>query len=147
MSARLLYVLVFLATAVPLAGCGGGLGDAPDVAPVSGKVTLNGQALPGVSVLYEPIEVPEKKVASSSSAMTNEQGEYELVFSRDLMGAMIGKHRVKLVKDEELDEDGNKVPNAVIIPPQYNSRTELEVDVPPEGLDGGAANFELDICS
>jgi hypothetical protein len=146
MNFRGIHSRFFLAAALLiLPGCGGaGQIDAPEVAPVKGKVTKNGTPLANVSVLYEPLDVAEGQNASSSSAMTNENGEYELVFNRDLMGAMVGKHRVKLVKDEPVDEKGKPVPDAVVIPSQYNSATELEVTVPAEGLEGGDANFDID---
>ncbi len=127
------------------AGCGGGLNDAPDTAPVKGKITRNGQPLAGVSVVYQPIDVPEGK-NNPSQGLTNAAGEYELSLNRNVMGAVIGKHKVRLNKDtkESTDEDGNRLKNPVIIPDEYNSQTLLEIEVPATGLTGGASDFDLD---
>ena len=126
-----------------LVGCSGAPDDAPEVAPVKGKVTRKGAALAGVMVSYQPIDVPEGAARSGSTGVTNEQGEYELIYNRNLNGAVPGKHQVTLIKDDGLDDEDErkKAPNEIVIP---KDKASHEVTVPPEGLDGGAANFDLD---
>lgn len=128
-----------------LAGCGGAPADAPEAAPVKGKVTRSGAPLAGVSVSFQPIDAKEGQF-TASTGLTNDAGEYELMLNRNLMGAVPGKHKVRLTKDQKdsVDDDGNKLASPVIIPEKYNTQTELEVEVPKEGLNGGAANFDLD---
>lgn len=69
-----------------VAGCGGG----PETAPVTGIVTLDGDPLPGAAITFSP----ESTEGSTSHGMTDAQGKYSLMFTRDKSGAMIGKHNV-----------------------------------------------------
>ena len=124
-------------------GCSGGApADAPETAPVKGKVTRNGAPLPGVSVTYQLLDAPEGKSATSTG-FTNAQGEYELTLNRNTMGAVPGKHRVRLTAQDGINDDdpSKKAPEEVVIPQDVGS---LEVTVPPEGLNGGEADFDLD---
>lgn len=125
-----------------LLGCGAS--DAPEVAPVKGKVTRRGEPLVGVSIQYTPQDIPEGAPRTSSIAVTNAKGEYELILNRNVMGAMIGKHKVRIDADEPVDETGKANPNAIVIPKVYNRETTLEVEVPPGGLQCGASDFDLD---
>jgi len=136
-------LLVCLLTVVASLGCGGGVpDDAPEAAPVKGKVTRKGAPLGRVSVTFSPLEAPEGK-SSPSNGFTDDEGNYELVLNRNLMGAVPGKHRVRLTAQDGIDDEDpdKKAPNEVVIPPDVGTR---EVTVPPEGLDGGDANFDLD---
>jgi hypothetical protein len=135
--------LVLLLLAGAWAGCSSAPEDAPTVAPVTGKVTRKGAPLAKAKVTYNLV-VKEGQPASSSMALTNDAGEYELVYSREANGATIGKHKVSITKDPAFDEDGKPLTTGEIVPDKYNTKTTLEVDVPPEGLEGGAANFDLD---
>lgn len=77
---------------VTLVGCGGGGADLPDLGAVSGKVTMDGQPLAGATVIFTPSSGP-----GSSTGVTNEAGEYTLVF-RQAVGAVIGNHKVSISK-------------------------------------------------
>ncbi|MEZ6055731.1 MAG: hypothetical protein R3C01_03410 [Planctomycetaceae bacterium] len=138
---RLASSLLVASLTLMICGCGGGADDAPAVAPVKGKVLRKGEPLPFASITFEPVEAEDGK-RSPSSAMTNEQGEYELTFNRDLMGATLGKHTVRIVKDGATDENGAPNPDAVVVPVKYNTKSELEADVPAAGLTD--KNFDLD---
>ncbi|HEY8505703.1 MAG TPA: carboxypeptidase-like regulatory domain-containing protein [Gemmataceae bacterium] len=122
-----------------LAGCGGG----GELAPVSGTVTLDGQPLPGATVTFAPAAPGENPEAGVSSyGKTDEQGRYSLkTVSDDRIGAVVGKHRVRIsltVGDEE-DDSGAKLVDKV--PPWYNGFTLLEKEVRP-GEDN-TIDFEL----
>ena len=135
--------LCSLALVGALCGCGGGPpADAPEAAPVKGKVTRQGAPLPGVSVTYQPLEAGEGK-SSASTGFTDDQGAYELVLNRSTMGAVPGKHQVRLTAQDGIDDEDptKKAPDEVVIP---KGDASFEVSVPPEGLDGGDANFDLD---
>ncbi len=126
-------------------GCGGGgAKDAPTVAPVTGQVTRKGAPLPGAKVIFSPIGQPDGALNSPSYAITDDSGKYTLLFNRDLQGALIAKHRVQINKDPAFDDNERPLTTGVIIPPQYNSQTTLEVEVPSAGLAGGTADFDLD---
>jgi hypothetical protein len=77
---------------VAVTGCGGGAEDLPALGEVTGKVTLNGQPLVGATVIFTPGSGP-----GSSTGVTNESGEYKLVF-RQAIGAVVGSHKVAISK-------------------------------------------------
>jgi hypothetical protein len=100
------------------AGCGGG----PDnMADVSGTVTLDGQPLSRARVEFSPAD------GSPSMGLTDEQGRYSLRFSRDVDGAMIGDHKIKISTYAPANPDAEPptqdVPEKV--PAKYNVKTEL----------------------
>lgn len=138
-SARMLFVL----GAMALAGCGGAAADAPPVAPVEGTVKWNGAPLAGVTVTYMPTDVAAGIATSPSLGITDDKGHYVLTFSAAQKGAIIGKHKVLLQKDSPVDDEEKPIPDAIVIPPRYNGDTKLIVTVPPNGLSGGEADFDL----
>jgi hypothetical protein len=73
---------------------------------VTGKVTLGGQPLAGALVTFTPVEG-----GSPSFGRTNENGEYNLVWSkvgrRTIEGAQIGEHVVTITTYQEGDPDAD----------------------------------------
>ncbi|QEG14278.1 carboxypeptidase regulatory-like domain-containing protein [Gimesia maris] len=105
-----------------LTACGGAPDDQPKLAPVSGTVTMDGAPLAGAFVRFYPTS------GRASAAKTNEEGKYELVFIRDEMGAVLGKHTVKIsTLDEENDPFGDQ--GSETVPEKYNKKTTLEATV------------------
>jgi hypothetical protein len=142
MRARLLLGFVF--TLVVSLGCSG----AKKFAPVSGTVILNGKALAGATVTFEPIaDKGSIEAGDSSSGKTNEKGEYTLTSTKGKLGAQVGKHQVSVsLLKPQIGEDDKRPPRggwkqADLVPARYNSKTELTYDVTPEGTD--KANFDL----
>lgn len=115
-----------------LFGCADG-----KVAPVSGTVKLDGKPLKGALVTYTPQEG-----GRPSFGETNEEGYYELTYTREQQGAEIGKHDVSITTFREGGGYGGGAEGAKeTVPSKYNSSTELVKDVPS----GGATiDFELD---
>ena len=106
-------------------GCG--KGDRPDLAPVSGTVTLDGQPLAGAAVVFRPQQ------GRTSRGYTNQHGQYELIYLRDIKGAKPGKNTVTITTaTEESPQEA--------VPAKYNTQTELCADVQD---DSNAINFEL----
>ncbi len=68
---------------------GGGL-DLPDLARVRGVVTKGGEPLAGAQVMFEPMDVK----ASTATAITGEDGSYDLMYTEGVRGAVVGKNRV-----------------------------------------------------
>ena len=56
-------------------GCGGGVADQPELAAVSGQVTLDGQPLPNVILTFKPVGE-----GRSSSGVSDEDGNYSLQY-------------------------------------------------------------------
>ncbi len=113
-----------------LTGCGS---DGPDLSDVSGKVTIDGQPVPGVVLTF----VPETTGGSPSYGKTDASGQYRLMFTATKYGAMPGSHRVemnitKMSKDElaEMRAAGEEVPEQnVQIPRQYRQSGALTATV------------------
>lgn len=80
--AQQICILFLLALALGCAKSG------PDVVPVSGKATRNGEPVPGLFLEFQPDE------GRGSWGTTNEQGQFTLEYSRQKKGARVGKHTV-----------------------------------------------------
>jgi hypothetical protein len=130
-------VLVLLA-----AGCGSS--DPYAYAPVSGRVTLNGKALPNATVSFQPVATGTSTPGTGSSAITDSDGRYTLeVVGKSIKGAVVGKHKVRIdlphPPENPSDDRQKKVKH---LPSKYSGKnTELQFDVPAGGTD--AANFDL----
>jgi hypothetical protein len=70
-----------------LAGCS----DAPDIATVKGRVTRHGQPVAGLTLNFMP------ENGRPSWAVTDADGNYELQYSKDYDGALVGTHKVYVV--------------------------------------------------
>lgn len=93
MKNTLTYRIALGLIALPLmfAGCNDGY----NTVPVSGTVTLDGEPLAGVEVVYFPMPTEETaNVGPFSVGTTDAQGKYTLKTRYDEDGAVIGEHRV-----------------------------------------------------
>jgi hypothetical protein len=96
------------------AGCGQ---SGPEVAPVKGRVTLDGRPLPNAVVQFQPDEGKRP-----SGGGTDENGEYELYYKRAVVGARVGQHTVRILTSAN-------DPLAPVIPQRYNKQSELRREV------------------
>jgi hypothetical protein len=120
-----------------LAGCGSG-----KIAPVSGRVTLNGKPLANASVTFAPIGQGKQEPGPSSAGKTDADGRYKLaLIGQSGDGAIVGRHKVRIALMEELDTSDDRPEKLKQLPLKYNGQTTLEFDVPPGGTD--AADFNL----
>lgn len=125
-------VLLLLCLAA-ISGCGGKSG--PQLARVSGKVTLGGQPLAKAAVEF----IPEK--GRPATGVTDDDGYYELQYTESDRGAMLGNHTVRIRTYREADEDAGTPEVPEKVPMKYNVNSELTRDV-KEGKN--EFNFELD---
>lgn len=131
------------------AGCSGG----PAFAPVSGVVKLDGQPYPNAVVTFQPVGSKENSAPGrGSSAYTDGTGRFVLTSDNTVDGAVVGRHLVRIMtrgndvygqspgggSDDAADVKGRKVDP---IPPEWNSMSKVEFDVPPGGT--GQANFDI----
>jgi hypothetical protein len=127
---------------VSVAGCGD---KKPDIAHVSGRVTLDNEPLVGAKVTFQPI-AQEGVIAPGpgSWAETDADGRYTLqVVGDNREGAVVGMHRVEIslleqsqpVKDDDRSRTRNRVPA------RYNFQSDLQREVPPAGT--RELDFEL----
>lgn len=83
--------------AAALAGCGSGAVEF-DRAPAGGKVICKGQPVPFVSVFFEPISDGKKANAGKQGiGYADDKGEFVLSTYDTNDGAVIGKHKVKVL--------------------------------------------------
>ena len=117
-----------------VAGCTPKPKGLPDLAPVTGTVTMDGQPLPGASISFV-----SEAGAQASFGGTNETGKYELRYSGPHRGATIGPNTVQIstATNNPVGPDW-KDP----IPEKYNKKTELKVEVKP-----GQNTFDFDLKS
>lgn len=109
-----------------IVGCGNG--DIPPVGEVHGQVKLNGQPVDGCQVMFEPVSG-----GRSSTAMTDADGRYTLRYNGDAAGALLGKHKVRLItaRGARRDDNGRVVDpgQKEKMPKEYNSETTQVVEV------------------
>ncbi len=105
-------------------GCSG-RSDLPDLGTVSGTVTVDGKPTAGIMVHFSP-----DGGGRTSTGVTDSSGHYELNYTADAEGAVVGKHKVTLsanseaASDDQLDLSGSNS----AIPDKYKGRT-FEFDV------------------
>lgn len=121
---RFRWTLLAIAYSVIMFPTGCSQHGAPGLASVTGTVTLDGAPLANAFVVFSPKDSTEKP----SRAYTDSDGHYELTYLRDMKGAVVGEHTVRITTATE-----NRPQE--ILPARYNSRTELEVTVKPGSND------------
>jgi hypothetical protein len=97
------------------AGCGK---SGPEVAPVKGRVTLDGRPLETVDIVFQPSDGKPP-----STSRTDADGHYELLYKRGSMGAPVGEHTVRIGFTSGI------VKNPPNIPDRYNKQSELHREV------------------
>jgi hypothetical protein len=111
--------LVALTTmAIPMTGCSGT--KIPPLGLVEGTVSLDGVPLPSAIVVFTP-----DGQGRSSTAVTDTAGHYALTFLRDIRGANVGTHTVRITT-----ATGTRGVRE-ILPSRYHRKTELTATVQP----------------
>ena len=100
---------------------------APDLAPVTGIVTLDDEPLVGAQVEFNPMQ------GNPSYGTTYQRGRYELWYTKDKKGAVVGSHVVRITTQTTVvdPETGAESQVAQRVPERYNERSELIRDVRP----------------
>ena len=129
MAARL---LLFAFLCLPLVSATVGCGDGSRLATVTGTVTLNGAPLENAQVLFRPEQ------GRPSLGTTDSLGKYEIYYTMDRPGALVGSHTVSISTAID-QEDETLAPERV--PSRYNAESELVRDIEPGN---NVFDFELD---
>jgi hypothetical protein len=132
---------------VSVAGCGD---SGRKIVPVSGTVTFNGQPAKNVIVSFQPLsEKVDDNPGRGSSAYTDDNGHYVLIYDGEKPGALTGKHRVRIspqwvskAADERGEGGGGPGSLNYPIPPEWNDLSKKEFEVPAGGTD--KANFNIE---
>ncbi|WP_013627735.1 hypothetical protein [Rubinisphaera brasiliensis] len=128
---RVSIAAVLTAFSLFLTGCGGG-GDTPDLGKVYGKVTIDGNPAASVLVTYTPAAGGRQSIGE-----TGPDGSYQLVYSSDNMGAIIGEHNVTISSIVELDPESADTMNpGSSVPKEYLDVTKtVTVDAGSNEID------------
>jgi len=109
---------ILIAACACILGCS--RSDRPELGTVTGKVTLDGAALPNAGIGFQPIDGGRE-----STGVTDASGNYRLTYLRDVMGAKVGRHRVRI-------STGGEGENArELVPEKYRTETVLVREVRP----------------
>lgn len=118
-------LLLSTALLCPILGCGD---DGPELATVSGTVTLDQKPVAGADLIFKP----QTAGGSPAYGTTDGEGNYTLMFTRDKEGAMLGKHNVE-IETHKLSPgdlgDGVPIPEYVPIPRKYKEPGALTAEV------------------
>ena len=103
-----------------LAGCSGSAEDLPELAEVSGTVSMEGEPLSGAKLMFIP------SVGGASIGNTDEMGRYKLRFNKHAKGAVLGQHIVQITK---YGEPGSANDTKNLVPHKYGRKSKLTADV------------------
>tara|TARA_R110002095_G_scaffold152203_1_gene131791 strand:- start:1143 stop:1517 length:375 start_codon:yes stop_codon:yes gene_type:complete len=117
-----------------LTGCSSGGSDLPELAPVSGVITLQGKPLQNAQVTFVP------QSGRPSNGTTDAEGRYELYYKAGVPGAVTGKHTVQITVEENMELPKNQ---QTVIPAKYNTRSTLEATI--TGTEPAKHDFDLKI--
>ncbi len=124
---------------LPLAifvGCGS---SGPELAPVSGRVTLDGDPVSSALVLFQP-----EASGSPSYGATDRDGRYELGYKRGQQGALIGWHSVRIEADNVISgPNGESMKRPKLVPSRYKTQSELRREV----VAGKHNTFDFELTS
>ncbi len=120
--------ICFTLLMISFVGCGK---TGADIAPVTGRITLDGKPLEKADVVFQP-----EGSKPPSSARTDTDGRYQLVYKRGVMGGAIGSNTVRITISSEV------VANPPSIPARYNTASELTKEVK-----SGQNEFNFDLTT
>ncbi|MEJ7591261.1 MAG: hypothetical protein WKF77_06915 [Planctomycetaceae bacterium] len=106
------------------AGCGGS-SDQPELGDVSGIVTLDGDPVIGVNVVFKP------DIGRAAAGNTNLEGRYTLEYLAGVEGCKLGPNTVSF-------DWPPGTPLAIGIPAKYSGAEQFKFDVKP-----GSNDFDL----
>jgi hypothetical protein len=119
------YAGLFAGALSWISGCSEG----PELGDVHGIVTYNKQPVHGAVIEFRPVGEGKQSVGYS-----NEQGEYELQYTLQRGGALIGRHKVSVRVHPPV---GAKAPP---VPAKFGRNSEVEFDVQP-----GSNQFDIEL--
>lgn len=83
-----------------------GCGSKYDVVSIKGKLTCDGQPVPGMIIMFQPTE------GRTSEAITADDGSFEMGYSFDQMGVEVDSHKVVISWSPPTD-DGKSRPSEI----------------------------------
>lgn len=121
--------------------CVGCSDDPFPLAPVSGKVSLNGKPLADARICFSPTSKQEDGSAGQASqGITDSQGHFELVAVDGCKGAVVGSHRI-IISTFKTERSG-KILRHETLPRRFNAASKLSYVVAVGGTKD--AEFQLE---
>ena len=117
----------FVCAVAVLCSFGCGRGDLPELAPVTGTVTLDGVPFPHAIVYFH---TKKEKGGRPATGTTDAEGKYDLIYLDGVKGAHIGMNSVEITTEWPDGEPGEGETEK--IPPKYNTKTTLTAEVKDE---------------
>lgn len=114
-----------------------------EVAPVSGRITVDGDPLEECQIRFQPVSSSDSiNPGPGAFAVTDQDGRFTLRTINPVRpGAVVGKHRVWLTTVTEADASSELgLITAEKVPARYHNG-RLDFEVPSSGTD--QANFDL----
>ncbi len=134
-------VCVLASLVVVLTGCGSA-GDFP-TAPVSGKVTHNGEPVQGGSITFAPVATgSELEVGQPASGAVQQDGTFVLGTQTENDGAVVGRHRVLYSPPPVAPVEGGAGGHSQTPPSPYDGLSPKEQEVE---VKDGANNVEIEL--
>lgn len=129
---RLLILFTIASCLSFIGGCGG----SSHLGPVMGTVSLDGKPLANAIVSFQPSS------GRRSEAITDSSGQYQLSYTADEQGALIGSHTVIIstAKQDWSEEQKVFITMPEQVPAKFNAKSELTAEVQPGS---NTLNFEL----
>lgn len=115
-----------LACGIIAMGVGCGALSGPEVAEVTGTITLDDQPLSDVEVAFVPTSG-----GTTSTGYTDESGTYVLVYDAERDGAEVGEHTIRVTRVQPEEQDGEKPELREKLPESYNVKSELKIAITP----------------
>lgn len=109
------YPACFMILLACFAGCGK---SGPQVAPVTGRITLDGKPLENADIVFQP-----DGSKPPSAGRSDAKGHYELAYKRGVMGGSVGSNTVRITISPDV------VADPPTIPTRYNTESQLTKEV------------------
>lgn len=137
MKTQFCIALLILTT---FSGCGNGR---PGLVEATGKVTVNGEAVEGATVIFQMIDPPEG-YGRPSTARTNAAGEFTVGTYGAGDGIPTGKYKVGILKKEPMSKSSE---NANPEDPASARRMKYEWTTPMEAADPETSGLVTEVTS
>ena len=116
--------LLIVLAALMVSGCGG-----PQMAPVKGRVTFDGQPVKEAQITFSPMGVDgQKETGKPGTGFTDDEGNFDLSTFKNYDGALVGTHNVLVVLDDTNPAKCKRTKNVTLeVKPGSNSFS-IEMD-------------------
>jgi hypothetical protein len=109
---------------VLIAGCGK---SGPEIAPVSGRITVDGQPMGNVDIVFQP-----EDSRSPSFGRTDKDGHYTLGYNKNVQGALVGWHGVGISVSSEVVRNAPHIKNDKLRREVKSGKNEFDFDATSE---------------